>query len=196
MDSKRTFYADELHEHSNEVCRDEFGQDLINAAINNYRNGYVYTIGREIIGFVIWKTVSHYTQSPNYPNPVPSKHLKILLICSKKTDTTLGYTMLYDVQNYCYQNNIPCMELQALNRKLETYYKGLGFFTTQKFPDILMWKPITELLTLNSRQKTRKNNRNNISAHDRKAIEFLRDNGHTLEEGLDYTLPNMPPLKN
>lgn len=188
MSSKQTFYADELHEHAAKICREEFGQDVINAAINNYKNGYVYTIGREIIGFVIWKIIINKIDSPFYPNPVPSKHLKILLICAKKTGTTLGYTMLNDVENYCYQTNIPCMELHAINIQLEEYYKQYGFFTTQKFPIIIMWKPILKLLELKGPHKTRRNSRSNISAHDRKAIEFLRDNGHTLEEGLNYTL--------
>lgn len=188
MSSKQTFYADELHEHATKVCRDEFGQDVINSAINNYKNGYVYTIGRDIIGFVIWKIITNKIDSPFYPNPVPSKHLKILLICATKTGTTLGYTMLNDVENYCYQNSIPCMELHAINIQLEEYYKKYGFFTTQKFPIIIMWKPTLRLLELKGPHKTRRNSRNNISAHDRKAIEFLRDNGHTLEEGLNYTL--------
>jgi hypothetical protein len=188
INSAQTFYAKKIKQHATDICRHKITQSYINSAINSYKNGYIYIIGDEIIGFVIWKLITLNPQLELSPNPIPTKHLFIQLICAQPTDTTLGYTMLYDVEQYCYQHNIPCMELHTNDIKLEEYYKTYGFYTTQKFPFIMMWKPVLELLTLNPRRKTRKNSKTNISPHNRRVIEFLRDNGRNLEIGLNYTL--------
>lgn len=190
FDSKQCDMTRKLKAHAEEVCRHEISHSYIQKSLNKYRYAYMYVKGDEIIGFILWQSITkdaiHTLNSEMYP----SKYVFIHLLCAKKTGTDFGFRMLSDVETYCVKHGIPCMELHAANRNLETYYKQYGFFTTQKYPEIRMWKPIITLLredpTNYRTNKTRK--RKQISDHDKKIIEFLSKEGASLEEGLNYTL--------
>lgn len=192
IDSKQSHITRKLKAHADEVCRNELPQTYINKAFNNYRYGYVYVKGDEIMGFIIWNIITKDTINSLNLDMYPSKYIYIQLLCAKKTGTEFGYKMLSDVESYCHNHSIPCMHLQAANIKLEIYYKKYGFITTQKYPEILLWKPITTLLdkdiVIYRTAKTRKRKTVQISDHDKKIIDFLRKEGPNLESGLNYNL--------
>jgi hypothetical protein len=189
FDSKQGHMTRKLKAHADEVCRNEMPQAYINKAFNKYRYGYVYTKGDEIIGFIIWQVMTRDAINTMNSEMYPSKYVFIHLLCAKKTGTDFGFRMLSDVESYCVKNGIACMNLHAANIKLETYYKQFGFFTTQKYPEILMWKPIVTLLREENTnyKKTRKRRNARISEHDKKIIMYLNKEGASLEEGLNYS---------
>lgn len=190
VDSKQTHMTRKLKAHADEICRNEIPQAYINKAFNKYRYGYVYVKGDEIMGFIIWDLIKKDSINTLNSEMYPSKYIYIHLLCAKKTGTNFGYKMLDDVESYCVKQGIPCIQLHAANMNLETYYKQYGFFTTQKYPEILMWKPIVALLheTNYRTNKTKRRRNNKLSENDKRIITFLSNEGPKLEEGLNYTL--------
>jgi hypothetical protein len=188
-----TSLVKELYAHAQTVCRDQISDqyiaDVLNPDKKNFSRGFAYFIDDEIIGFVVWSIKNYdklnagriHMSSRNIVTG-PSKSLFIDLICAKQTGTTLGYTMLNDVENYCIDNAIPFMKLRPADDELIPYYEKYGFtLTSNEYGNIMskgMVKLIDKMPSNYKSGKTRKAGRirPQISERDRLAIQkYLRD---------------------
>jgi len=152
------------------------------------------------LGFILWK-ITKNKKKETFPNidgrpTIPSKYLDIMLLCAKKTDTNLGYALLYDAEKYCLNKYIPFMRISPLNFRIEQYYRNYGFITGQTVNNVIMHKPVNELILeedntrkISSRRKTRKNPKKSIFTDDDKhIIDYINTNGRELEKRLSYQL--------
>jgi hypothetical protein len=185
-------FIKELKRHASEVCRNEISQSYINSTFNKFKNGFMYTIGNQLIGFIIWKIETYNFEEHLNTEHMPTKQLYIQIICAKKTDTNLGYTMLSDVESYCVKNGIPVISLKPVTKKIENYYHTYGFKTYAVLPEVIMTKPVEALLLLNiNTSHTRKvGKKSKLNPHDKKLIQYLMDHSSELEEKINYERAN------
>jgi hypothetical protein len=195
----------ELFAHAQTVCRNQISEqyiaDVLNPDKKNFSNGYAYFLNDELVGFVVWTVKNMDTIKPERPRMSkdttpkgPTKILNIDLLCAKETGTTLGYTMLYDVETYCIDKAIPIIDLYASDIRLEPYYEQFGFMAirpTPVFDEVHMTKPVTQLLLdtpINyKRGKTRRKGQvNKVTERDKKAIQFLVENGPKMAKNIEY----------
>jgi hypothetical protein len=183
----------ELYAHAMTVCRNQISEqyiaDILNPDNIKFSKGYAYFLKDELVGFVVW-SIKNYDKLNAGRIPMssrnivtgPSKSLFIDLICAKETGTTLGYTMLNDVENYCIDNAIPFMKLRPADDELIPYYEKYGFtLTSNEYGNIMskgMVKLIDKMPSNYKSGKTRKAGRirPSISERDRLAIQrYLRN---------------------
>jgi hypothetical protein len=190
-----TSLVNRLREQANNTCRGKISLDYIkhifNPFGNNFSGGYIYYDNIEsdsIISFIVWSietiTINDENIIPktNEYNNIKSKSYKrcfIKLICSNRTNTTLGYKMLDDVENYCIRNTIYVLKLEAINQNLENYYEKFGFIKsydnynpTIPYPS-LMIKPIILI--------TKQKNTNYKPVLTRRQRKKLRDTPKIIE---------------
>lgn len=189
----------EMKNHAYNICRESISETYINNILNpfksGFKNGFVYTDENdEILGFIVWdikKQEPNVIMSTTEPPPLVSKHMYILLLCAKPTNTTLGYTMLWDAETYCIENAIPSMRLVPATKSLFPYYQKYGFITGQNLPNLVLYKPVLELLKLNPlnyrTNKTRKRGKKYklLSDKDRKAIEYMNTTIREISNTMD-----------
>jgi hypothetical protein len=189
----------EMKKHAYSVCRETISENYINNILNpfksGFKNGFVYLDeNNEIIGFIVWtiqKQDPIINMTTSEPPPRASKYMYILLLCAKPTNTTLGYTMLWDAESYCIENAIPAMRLVPATKSLFPYYQKYGFITGQNLPNLVLYKPIVYLIqTPNLKyktNKTRKRGRKNkpLSENDRKAIEYMNTTIREISDTMD-----------
>jgi len=183
----------ELYAHAMTVCRNQISEqyiaDILNPDNIKFSKGYAYFLKDKLVGFVVW-SIKNYDKLNAGRIPMssrnivtgPSKSLFIDLICAKETGTTLGYTMLNDVENYCIDNAIPFMKLRPADDELIPYYEKYGFtLTSNEYGNIMskgMVKLIDKMPSNYKSGKTRKAGRirPSISERDRLAIQrYLRN---------------------
>jgi hypothetical protein len=183
-----------------ETCRESVPQGYIDKVLRQFEGGYLYVIGNKILGFILWKITKNKNKD-KYSNfdgrpIIPTKYLDIMLLCAKKTYTNLGYTLLYDAEKYCLTKYIPFMKISPINYKIEQYYRGYGFITGHTVGDVIMHKPVNEMILeennthkISSRKRTRKNPRRSIfTDDDKQIIDYINANGRELEKRLSYQL--------
>jgi hypothetical protein len=198
-----TSLVKELYAHAQTVCRNQISEqyiaDVLNPDKKNFSKGYAYFLNNELIGFVVWsiknmdKLNAGKINMTNDTTPKgATKILHIDLICAKETGTTLGYTMLYDVENYCIDTAIPIIELDSSDIKLKPYYEKFGFMAVRPTPSyniVHMSKPVIQLLldTPIKRGKTRRRGQiNKVTERDKKAIQFLVENGPEIAINIEH----------
>ena len=178
----------ELFAHAQTVCRNQISEqyiaDVLNPDKKSFSKGYVYSIDDEILGFVVW-TIQYLDKlkkpriykTKDYNPPIPSKVLFIDLICAKGTGTTLGYKMIDDIENFCINNAIPCINLEPSDDDLIPYYEKIGFSRLSLY-NSQMTKPIIQLIQNTSTNykisKTRKlkyQTRKQLSERDKAVLE-------------------------
>jgi hypothetical protein len=195
-------FYEEIQRVAFETCRGSVPQGYIDKSIRQFEGGYLYVIGNKIIGFILWKIIKNKQKQAfeniTGRNTIPSKYLDILLLCAKKTDTNIGYTLLFDAEKYCLSKVIPFMKISPINSKVQQYYKQYGFITGSTIGDVVMYKPVNELILeenntrkISSRKKTRKNPRKSIfTEDDKRIIDHINTNGRDLENTLSYQFVN------
>jgi hypothetical protein len=202
----------ELYAHATTVCRNQISEqyiaDILNPDNIKFSKGYAYFLKDELVGFVVWTVKNMDTIPTERPrmsnNTTPKGATKILyidLICAKETGTTLGYTMLYDVEKYCIDKAIPFMKLIPGEESLIPYYEKYGFTLTSKEKETIMSKAIVTLLKTNPHNyktaKTRKAKytRPKISERDKNAIESYLGYATKLSQNIKYMdefIKNLP----
>jgi hypothetical protein len=202
----------ELFAHAQTVCRNQISEqyiaDVLNPDKKNFSNGYAYFLKDELVGFVVWTIKNMDTIKPERPRKsndnTPKGATKILnidLLCAKETGTTLGYTMLYDVEIYCIDEAIPFMKLTPAEESLIPYYEKYGFTLTSKEKETIMSKAIVALLKTNPHNyktaKTRKAKytRPKLSERDKNAIESYLSYATQLSQNIkfmDEFIKNLP----
>ena len=193
---KRTFFKnsqrefiDEIKRHAYETCREDIGMEYIKNACNKCREGYVYTENAKIIGFIIWRII-HVKPGDEIDNEhSPSKRLFIYLVCAEKTDYKLGKSMLFDVENYAVNKNVPLIKLIPSAPELEIYYHTFGYKTFSRNP-IIMTKPMSELL-LPRKIDTRKRRNKTADSKDKRIIQYYIDNGDNFEAEILHNSMNL-----
>lgn len=182
-------FVRELKRNALQTCREEISESYIKRTCKTFTHGFVYVRETKILGFILWKVDMLEPDAHIDTELMPSKQAFIQLICSEKTGTDFGYSMLSDVESYCVNNTIPVILLEPGNKKLEAYYHSFGFMTLSRYPIRTMCKPVLELLHVSQdRSKTRRKGRGTLSAHDAKVIAFLHENGLRLEEEIAQTI--------
>jgi hypothetical protein len=202
----------ELYTHATTVCRHQISEQYIADVLNpdniKFSKGYSYFLKDELVGFVVWTVKNMDTipterprMSKNTTPEGPTKILYIDLICAKETGTTLGYTMLYDVESYCIDEAIPFIKLTPAEQSLIPYYEKYGFTLTSKEKETIMTKAVVALLKTNPHNyktaKTRKAKytRPKISERDKNAIESYLGYATKLSQNIKYMdefIKNLP----
>jgi hypothetical protein len=156
----------EMKRHAYETCREAISQEYIHKSLKTCKNGYLYTKGNEIIGFVIWKIVTPTKLDLEMNDKLPSKYLFVQLVCAKSSGGQFGYTMLFDVEQYCAAHSIPMIILEPIHTTVENYYRSAGFRLLSLFPT----KRMTKAVDIQS-----------VGRRDKRIIKYLVENGESLE---------------
>ena len=184
LQSPQIHVVAEMKRHAYETCREAISQEYIHKSLKTCKNGYLYTKGNEIIGFVIWKIVTPTKLELEMNDKLPSKYLFVQLLCAKSSGGQFGYTMLFDVEQYCAAHNIPMIILEPIHTTVENYYRSAGFRLLSLFPTKRMTKAVESLIAP-SVKKTRKREKGKeketLQGRDKRVIQYLVENGESLE---------------
>ena len=70
-----------------EICRTKISEAYIKRSLNNFKHGYVYYKGTQIIGFAVWKEKTDIPTNMNKgDNKPPIPYMELLLICTQPND--------------------------------------------------------------------------------------------------------------
>lgn len=117
-----------LRHKADETCRFKISSSYIYNAFNKFKKGYYYTNdSNNIIGFSLWKDYKNIQKDGTI-----LKKIHVILICADYNDYRLGRKILYDIESYSIDTNIPIISLEAANDELVKYYQDGGFSLINK----------------------------------------------------------------
>jgi hypothetical protein len=152
---------------ADDTCRYMIDERYIHRAFNNFRMGYLYYLNDMPWAFCIWSIRGHTNK-----NRRSEKVLYIHLICTKESNIKFLHIILYDIEQYCIQNNINTIILEPVNDDVRSYYRKYGFININ---DKLMSKNSKNISYILNMNKTRRSKHKNIS-HTRKRIKNISTN--------------------
>ena len=119
-----------------ETCHKKISEKYINASLNNFKKGIIYFSKGDVIGFVVWKEkleempISYQmleSMKNERINYKANTNMEITLLCAKPNIHRLGSHILYDVNQYCLENNISLIELYPADAELIQFYNKNGY---------------------------------------------------------------------
>jgi hypothetical protein len=155
---------------AHETCHKKISEKYINASLNNFKKGILYFSKGDVIGFVVWKEKleemptglqmleSMENERKNYKAEL---YMEITLLCAKPNIHRLGSHILYDVNQYCLENNIRLIELYPADADLIQFYNKNGYkINSTRAPrssvNIIRMYKITAPIHVKKTNKTRK----------------------------------------